>query len=237
MAGSGRGTHYSGEATTSDLSAIANSVRGTFQTVEGMTLAFMREAILRGIFRSGERLNQDAIADALGVSRMPVRAGLRQLETEGLVQILPNRGATVSVLTSSEIAEIYELRILIEGHLLEQALTNLTDEAMTDLEELVGQLDGDPLVPDWLDRRKEFYERLYEQADRPRALGLAKQLRDSVGRYLLLVPSDELHSHENLMVHLRAHDTAAAKRWLTAHLKSVSRRLQQVVSQTGDQLG
>jgi DNA-binding GntR family transcriptional regulator len=236
MLGNGRDAHPSGEATKSDLSAIANSVRGTFQTVEGMTLSFMREAILRGIYRSGERLNQDAIADLLGVSRMPVRAGLRQLEAEGLVQILPNRGATVSVLTSSEIAEIYELRILIEGHLLERALTNLTDETIADLEELVRQLDGGPLGPDPLDRRKEFYERLYEQAGRPRALGLAKQLRDSVGRYLLLIPSDELNSHEDLMVHLRTRDTASAKRWLTAHLKSVSRRLQHVVTQAGGQL-
>jgi DNA-binding GntR family transcriptional regulator len=231
----GRGAQRSGEAAHADLTAIADSVRGTFQTVEGMTLSFMREAILRGIYRSGERLNQDAIAEALGVSRMPVRAGLRQLEAEGLVQILPNRGATVSVLTPSEIAEIYELRILIEGHLLELALTNVTDEALADLEELVGQLDGDPLVPERLDRRKEFYERLYELADRPRALGLAKQLRDSVGRYLLMVHGDDVHSHEDLMVHLRSRDTAAAKRWLAAHLKSVSRRLQQVVSQAGNQ--
>jgi DNA-binding GntR family transcriptional regulator len=225
----------SGTASSGDLSAIADSVRGTFQTVEGMTQSFIREAILQGIYKPGERLNQDAIADALGVSRMPVRASLRQLEAEGLVRIYPHRGATVSVLRPHEIAEIYELRVLIEGHLLELALANLTDDALADLEELVGHLDGDPLVPERLERRKEFYERLYELADRPRALGMAKQLRDSVGRYLLLIRSDELHPHEDLMVHLRSRDNAAAKRWLAAHLKSVSRKLQQVVAQAGDE--
>jgi DNA-binding GntR family transcriptional regulator len=230
-----RRAERSGTASGAELSAIADSVRGTFQTVEGMTQSFIREAILQGIYKPGERLNQDAIAEALGVSRMPVRASLRQLEGEGLVRIYPHRGATVSVLRPHEIAEIYELRVLIEGHLLDLALSNLTDEALADLEELVGQLDGDPLVPERLERRKEFYERLYELADRPQALAMAKQLRDSVGRYLLLIRSDELHPHEDLMVHLRARDHAAAKRWLAAHLKSVSRKLQQVVPQAQDE--
>jgi DNA-binding GntR family transcriptional regulator len=215
-----------------DLSAIAESVRGTFQTVEGMTQSFIREAILQGIYKPGERLNQDAIAEALGVSRMPVRASLRQLEGEGLVRIYPHRGATVSVLRPQEIAEIYELRVLIECHLLELALSRLSDDALADLEELVAQVDAQN-GPERLERRKEFYERLYELADRPRALTMAKQLRDSVGRYLLLVPSEEHHPHEDLMVHLRARDNAAAKRWLAQHLKSVSRRLQQVVAQAG----
>ncbi len=211
------------------LSAIAELVRGTFQTVEGMTQSFIREAILRGIYKPGERLNQDAIAEALGVSRMPVRASLRQLEAEGLVRNYPHRGATVSVLRPHEIAEIYELRILIEGHLLQLAMGNLTDDALADLEELVAPLDDDSQEPGRLERRKEFYERLYELADRPRALAMAKQLRDSVGRYLLLIRVDELHRHNDLLLHLRARDTPAAKKWLVVHLKSVSSKLQAVV--------
>lgn len=211
------------------LTTIAESVRGTFQTVEGMTQSFIREAILQGIYKPGERLNQDAIAEALGVSRMPVRASLRQLESEGLVRNYPHRGATVSVLRPHEIAEIYELRALIEGHLLQLAMVNLTDDALADLEELVVALDDDSQEPGRLERRKEFYERLYELAERPRALAIAKQLRDSVGRYLLLIRADELHRHDDLLMHLRAGDATAAKKWLAAHLKSVSNRLQAVV--------
>jgi DNA-binding GntR family transcriptional regulator len=220
-----------------DLSSIAEAVRGTFQTVEGMAHAFIREAILQGIYKPGERLNQDAIADALGVSRMPVRASLRQLEAEGLVRIYPHRGATVSVLQRREIAEIYEIRILLEGHLLELAMANLTDEALADLEALGGQVDNDSGPTDHLDRRKEFYERLYGLAERPQALAMSKQLRSMVGRYLLMIRADDLQRHENLLPYLHRRDAVAAKKWLAAHLGSVSRKLQAVVPDTDEAEG
>lgn len=219
------------ESTSDELRGIANSLRGAFQTVEEMTQSFIRQAILQGIFRPGERLNQDLIAQALGVSRMPVRSSLRALESEGLVLVLPHRGATVSVLRPREIAEIYELRILIEGHLVERAVSRLSDEALAALEAIVHQLDGEPVLPERLDRRKQFYEQLYELADRPRALAMAKQLRDSVGRYLLLIPADSLHPHEEFLDYLRANDALGAKEWLVAHLSSVSRKLQLEVAQ------
>lgn len=212
-----------------DLAAIAESVRGTFQTVEGMSQSFIREAILQGVYKPGERLNQDAIAEALGVSRMPVRASLRQLEAEGLVRIYPHRGATVSVLQRAEIAEIYELRALIECHLLKLAVANLTDESLADLEQLAGQVDDESRLPEQLDRRKEFYESLYELAERPRALAMAKQLRAAVGRYLLMIRTNDVQRHDELLTYLRRRDAAGAATWLRAHLTSVSRKLQAVV--------
>jgi DNA-binding GntR family transcriptional regulator len=219
-------TVQSESATTAILKSIAGAVRGTFQTVESMTHAFIREAILQGVFKPGERLNQDGIAEVLGVSRMPVRAALRQLEAEGLVQIYPHRGATVSVLQRHEIAEIYELRALVEGYLLEHAVKNLTDDALADLEELVEPLDAESPLPERLEWRQDFYGRLYELAARPRALAMANQLRASVGRYLLLVRPDDLEKHHGLMKHLRARDAAAAKRWLVSHLGKVSKSIQ-----------
>jgi Mn-dependent DtxR family transcriptional regulator len=123
------------------LGHIADSVRGTFKTVEDMTQAFIREAITQGIFRPGQRLNLDSIAESLGVSRMPVRASLRQLENEGLVQINHYRGATVSVLRPSEIAEIYELRILLESYLLKLAIASIDDELVDRLEAIVREME------------------------------------------------------------------------------------------------
>ena len=70
------------------------------QTLTGMTLEAMRERILRGEYPEGEPLRQDAIAEELGVSRIPVREALRQLEAEGLVTFSPHRGAVVSTLRS-----------------------------------------------------------------------------------------------------------------------------------------
>lgn len=212
------------------LGHIASSVRGTFKTVEDMTQAYIREAITQGIFRPGQRLNLDSIAESLGVSRMPVRASLRQLENEGLVQINHYRGATVSVLSPAEIAEIYELRMLLESYLLRLAIESLDDEFLDRLETIVAELENAESLNDRLERRYQMYEELYRRADRPRALAQVNNLRGAVGRYLLLQRVDEHHSHEELIKHLRNRDADAAVEWLVHHLKKVMTKLQTIVA-------
>src|SRR5438874_11719461 len=96
------------------------------QTVAGMTVDALRERILRGDYPEGEPLRQDALADELGVSRIPVREALRQLEAEGLVTFSPHRGAVVSSLSLDEIVELFELRAEIETDLLARAIPRTT---------------------------------------------------------------------------------------------------------------
>ena len=216
------------------LQAIAQSVRGTFSTVEDMTQSFIREAIVRGVFPPGQRLNLDSIAATLGVSRMPVRASLKQLESEGLLRISAYRGATVSVLRAHEIAEIYELRVVLECYLLSHVVPKLDDALLDDLEQVVRDLETSEDLAPRLERRWTFYDLLYARAERPRAHAQVNTLRSSVGRYLLLQRVEEHHGHEDFIAHLRARDTEAAEAWLTAHLNRVSTTLQSIVSAEED---
>jgi DNA-binding GntR family transcriptional regulator len=218
------------------LNAIVESVRRRFNTVEDMTQSFIREAIVTGVFPPGQRLNLDAIAATLGVSRMPVRNGLRQLEGEGLIQVSPYRGARVSVLDPAEIAEIYELRVLLECYLLEQLMDKLDDAFLDELESMVGELERTEDLGPRLEQRQAFYQALYERAGRPRALAQVNNLRSSVGRYLLLQRVDEHHGHghERFIRFLRARDLAGAQAWLTAHLQNVSSTLQGMVAREED---
>ena len=213
------------------LNAIVESVRRTYHTVEDMTQSFIREAIVTGVFQPGERLNLDAIAATLGVSRMPVRAGLRPLESEGLIQVSPYRGARVSVLGPEEIAEIYELRILLECYLLEQLMGELDDALVDELESIVAQMERTAELGPRLEQRQSFYQTLYERAGRPRTLAQVNKLRGSVGRYLLLQRVQEHHGHEDFIGFLRARDLAGAQGWLTAHLRKVSSTLQRMVAE------
>lgn len=212
------------------LGSIAAGMKGSVQTVESMVEGIVREAILRGVFEPGERLNQDAIAQTIGVSRMPVRAGLKQLESEGLVKILPHRGATVSVLRPEEIGEIYDLRVVLETYLLERAMANMTPLSLRELRKMSTRWSSVKDPAESLDRRKQFYERLYAMADRPRALAMAKQLRAAVGRYLLLVQVEGPHGHDDLLQHLESGDVDSARTWLTTHLCTVSTRLQALLA-------
>ncbi|KWX69054.1 GntR family transcriptional regulator [Mycobacterium sp. NAZ190054] len=217
-------------AAATALRAIAESVRGTFQSAETMTKSFIREAIQQGAFEPGERLNLDEIAESLGVSRMPVRASLRQLEGEGLVQISPRRGVTVSVLNAEEIAEIYELRILVETHLLTRVMGALDDAFVDDLEAIARSIDDADDLGAQLEYRYRLFDKLYERADRPRMLALAHSLRESVGRYVRLQRVDEKHTHEALIPFLRAGDAAGATSWLIEHLRKRSARLEEFVA-------
>lgn len=225
----------SGESAEELMAAVAVSVRSSFQTVEDMAQSFIREAIQQGVLPPGHRLNLDAIASTLGISRMPVRASLRQLESEGLLRIHAHRGATVSVLRPEEIAEIYELRILLEGYLLERAVENLDDALLDELATVVAELEGSPTLSERLDKRRAFYRRLYEQAHRPRAFRQVEQLRGSVGRYLLLQQVDEHQGHQEFLQLLRDRDAEASKAWVATHLTKVSTTLQGMVAEAEEE--
>jgi DNA-binding GntR family transcriptional regulator len=83
--------------------------------------SLLREAILDGRVRPGERLKEQQLAEAFGISRTPVREALLFLEAEGAVELIPNRGATVRTYTMAEIEETYQLRALLEGYACRRA--------------------------------------------------------------------------------------------------------------------
>src|SRR5690242_5553775 len=122
MAGASPVPLYSAAPTASARPGVVPIQR---QTVGSMTVEALRERILRGDYPEGEPLRQDALADELGVSRIPVREALRQLEAEGLVTFNPHRGAVVSSLSLDEIVELFELRADIECDLLARAIPRM----------------------------------------------------------------------------------------------------------------
>jgi DNA-binding GntR family transcriptional regulator len=97
------------------IADAASSLRVMPVTVTGQTVAKLRDAILGGIFRPGERLLEQNLCDWMGVSRTSVREALRRLEAERLVTITPNRGPSVTEITWTEAQSIYEVRALLEG--------------------------------------------------------------------------------------------------------------------------
>lgn len=87
----------------------------------------LREAILTGRYRPGERLVQDELADAFGISRIPLREALRRLEGEGLVLMSPNRGAIVRPLGPKDVVDLYDLRLALESLALRRAAERYAD--------------------------------------------------------------------------------------------------------------
>ncbi len=93
--------------------------------------------ILNGKYQPGENLTESRIASELKVSRTPVREAIRQLELEGLLAYIPNKGAVVKGLSSEDIRDIFEIRIKIEGLAAKRAAANITPAQMKELKEVV----------------------------------------------------------------------------------------------------
>ena len=104
-------------------------------SLRGKVFNRIREDILSGNYNEKDELKEAAISKALGVSRTPVREALRQLELEGLVSIIPNKGAYVNGITARDIYDIYVIRSYLEGLCAKWACENITEEQIESMEE------------------------------------------------------------------------------------------------------
>jgi len=134
-------------------------------TLRGKVFKQLRSDILSGKFQKDEELREVAIAEELGVSRTPVREAFRQLELEGLLQIIPNKGAYVQGISEKDVEDIYMIRSLLEGLCVKLATDKITPQKMEELEENImlsdfhaKKMHGEKLAE--LDN--QFHEILYE---------------------------------------------------------------------------
>jgi DNA-binding GntR family transcriptional regulator len=218
-------TGQSPAARASLESVVARLGRG-YRSIGDMVYEVLREAVVSGAFSPGERLRQEALATAIGVSRLPVRAALVRLEAEGLLEFHPRRGYVVQSLTHREIAEIYELRELLETYALRKSMATMTPERVARLRDLAAALDAEEEGDQFLDKRVQFYRELYDASNAPKTVEMIEGLRGSLGRYLLgwrVSHSGAGHAtHSRLVEHVASGDTEAAERWLRHHLREVS---------------
>lgn len=187
----------------------------------------MRKRILDGKYAGGMQLRQDALAKEFGVSRIPVREALVQLEAEGLVRIQPHKGAVVAEFSPSEIHEVFEFRSLIEPRLLELSAPRLTkpdyERLDTILEEYSAQL-RDLQIDRWGDLNTQLHALLYSHADAPRIVSTAHQLLQSSDRFtrMQIYYTDgraRAEQEHNLIVDLcRKNDVTRASQLLRAHI-------------------
>ena len=204
------------------------------QTVASMTVTLLRERILRSEYPEGEPLRQDAIATAFGVSRIPVREALRQLEAEGLVSFHPHRGAVVSSLSLDEIDEVFSLRAGIETGLLRVAIPRIDAEHLTRADEVLRRYDRALRAQDVVaygELNWQFHSTLYAPADRPITMGIVQRLHQQADRYLrmqLALTHGEHRAseeHRAILAAARQHDVKEGAVLLRDHILGAGRSL------------
>jgi DNA-binding GntR family transcriptional regulator len=193
----------------------------------------LRERILCGKLRPGERLRQEEVAKQFNASHIPVREALRQLNTEGLVSIQSHRGAVVTSLSRRELEEIIRLRQILEVDLLTQAIPRMTPSDIARSRKLLDVLRNNRRMGSYAPRNWAFHESLYKPSNAPLTLSLVERLHQIGQRYFQLGHDfkDVNAEHESILELAANRDVDGAADLLRKHIGQLNRlNLQKEVS-------
>lgn len=200
------------------------------RTLSGALLEEIRQAILSGRYPAGSQLRQDALAETYGVSRIPIREALFQLEAEGLVRIVPQKGAIVSELSQAEIDDVFELRALLEPRLYRRSAPLLSKADFDQLEQIqasyVRAIKGGE-INQYGQLNAQLHVALYQRANMPRTQQIVASLLQTSDRYTRVQLSSidamnrAMDEHAELIRLSRAGDFEMAAKLLEAHIVTV----------------
>ena len=198
----------------------------------------LRRAILRGELKPGERLMEIQLANKLGVSRTPIREAIRKLELEGLVLMIPRRGAEVAEITEKNLRDVLEVRCALEELAVQLACDRMDEEGLVRLkaaaEKFREVLDSDDITQiaqaDVL-----FHDVIYTATDNKRLIQLLNNLREQMYRYRVeYLKNNEvyeqlLEEHEFLIQAVIKHDKAQAKDIICRHIDNQEKAIAEFI--------
>ncbi|KQN67621.1 GntR family transcriptional regulator [Duganella sp. Leaf61] len=208
-------------------------------TVADQAADALRRKIMSGELAEGFSLRQDALAAEFGISRIPVREALVQLEGEGLVKIVAHKGAVVSGLSLDEISELFMLRSVLEPLLLKKSAPKLTPEDYAQLDAILAEYKVELRAQHttrWGELNTRLHDVLFARADQPRTAAIVATLLQQTDRYTRIQLSLSAASirqaqqeHEELVDLCRSGDVRGAAALLKRHIEHASRDLERFI--------
>ena len=188
----------------------------------------LRRGIMQGDLKPGERLMEIKLANRLGVSRTPIREAIRMLELEGLVVMIPRKGAQVAEITEKDLKDVLEVRMGLEDLAVKFACQRITDEQLDSLalasrkfEEAVRKEDLTELAQADVD----FHELIYQATGNERLVQLLNNIREQMYRYRVEYLKDEeirgslVQEHDALLEKLRQRNLQGARQVTQCHIE------------------
>ena len=203
-------------------------------SLRGRVYNALRENILNGRYAPGENLIELRIADELNVSRTPVREAIRQLELEGLVESIPNKGVTVKGISRKDMEDIYRIRRVLEGLAARWSVEQITDEELKRLQDIYELMEfyttkGD--IDQIAKLNTEFHDIIFSATKS----GILKHILKDFQFYVkwarhesLSVPGrkeEALKEHYDILQALIKKDADASEKYLTIHVENSSKNL------------
>jgi len=176
-----------GESTRFDPAAVARLISAQaprHRTATEFVEATLRAGILTGALPPGMPLRQEDLARSFGLSRMPVREALRQLEAQALIDFVPHKGAVVTDISLGDALDTYVIRRALETAALALSVPQLTADDLAQARDLIDDMDREPEPQRMGELNRRFHMTLYARAGRPKLLALIEAQLISYDRYL-----------------------------------------------------
>lgn len=187
----------------------------------------LRQAILRGDLKPGERLMEVKLANKLGVSRTPIREAIRKLELEGLVLMVPRKGAEVAEITEKSLRDVLEVRKALEELAVQLACDRITEEEIEELKAVAKEFRkniADKDVTEIAELDVKFHDTLYYATKNQKLIHLLNNLREQMYRYRIeYLKRADVHpilmkEHEDIILYLSQRDKKKALEVMACHI-------------------
>ena len=200
----------------------------------------LREAILRGDLKPGERLMELQLAAKLGVSRTPIREAIRMLQQEGLAVTIPRRGAEVAAMTEKDMEDVLQVREALEILAVQLASDKITKEQIAELEERLKAFEQaveTAEVKQIAQSDIDFHDLIYTAAENPRLVVLLNNLREQIYRYRVEYLKDEknyprlIEEHRQIMQGLKERNEQYVVEMTKKHMDNQAVAVRNIIRQ------
>ncbi|MDI3481562.1 MAG: hypothetical protein PWQ97_1217 [Tepidanaerobacteraceae bacterium] len=214
-----------------------------YKPLRDVVFEAIREAIITGELKPGERLMEVQLAEEMGVSRTPVREAIRKLELEGLVVMIPRKGAYVAGLSLKEAADVFEIRESLEGLAAALAAERITDEELETMEKILSSVQkavegGD--VETIIKKDAEFHQILFAATRNHRLAQIINNLKEQIDRFRVQSFTNPariksiLQEHRSIVNAIKARDANMAEKLTREHIEKVENNVMDILRKQMD---
>ena len=204
-------------------------IRDEYMPLRELVFTTLRQAILKGELKPGERLMEIQLAEKMGVSRTPIREAIRKLSNEGLVTLIPRKGAIVAGISEKMLTDVLQVRMTLEKMAYECAFRNFSDkdmEALKKAEEVFENAVRDGDLVRITEADEGFHFVIYEAADNDKLREILHNLRENMYRYRMEYSKDVetrkalIEEHRMILDSFAAKDAASGLGVVEKHIKN-----------------
>ncbi len=198
----------------------------------------LREAILKGELKPGERLMELQLASKLGVSRTPIREAIRMLEQEGLAVTVPRKGAEVAKMTEKNMEDVLQIREALDDLAVQTACSKMTEEQLVELTLAKKNFENAIQAGNLkkiVEFDVEFHDIIYKATDNPKLVAMLNNLREQIYRYRVEYLKEKenyprlIKEHEAILNALRQKDRDGAVGYMRGHIRNQAEAVKAII--------